>query len=56
MTELDEFALLNEATELFDEPLTESAEIIDIRELRIAGLPADAADRTLAPGALRCPG
>ena len=44
MTELDEFALLNEATELFDEPLTESAEIIDIRQLRIAGLPADAAD------------
>ncbi len=44
MTELNDFTLFDEAAGLFDEPLTESAEIIDLRKFLIAGLAADAAD------------
>lgn len=50
MTELNDFTLFDEAAEPFDETSTESAEIIDIRQLLIDGLAADTADDDAATG------
>lgn len=43
MTEFNEFNLDDESAALFDAPPTRTAEIIDIRQLLIDGLSADAA-------------
>ena len=41
MTELNDVTLFDEAAESFDDASTESAEIIDIRQMLIGGLAAD---------------